>query len=206
MKWTYRVPQKLVTSLLLSGALIMVLVNNLKERSNSAQLKTAFASIYEDRLMAESYILGLTKGLHQIQESLKSASPEEQKKINQHIANIEQINLLYLDTKLTPNEELHFTHFEKVTWELAKALKEGQTDTVSAKIEEALSDLHLLAEIQVSEAQILLAETERIFNSGSLNSRFEIGLIIVIGLMIQAILFASRTLGENKFVIAKNLN
>jgi hypothetical protein len=126
MKWTYRVPQKLVTSLLLSGALIMVLVNNLKERSNSAQLKTAFASIYEDRLMAESYILGLTKGLHQIQESLKSASPEEQKKINQHIANIEQINLLYLDTKLTPNEELHFTHFEKVTWSSRKHLKKDR--------------------------------------------------------------------------------
>ena len=57
MKWTYPIPNKLGTSLLLMGVLVLVLFNNLSERSNSRQLKTAFESIYEDRLIAESYIL-----------------------------------------------------------------------------------------------------------------------------------------------------
>lgn len=206
MKWTFRIPNKLGTSLLLMGALVLVLVNNLKERSNSKQLKTAFESIYEDRLMAESYILRLSDALHQIQELLENPSSPDREQLKVRIAEIEEINLLYLNTELTKTEEQHFDHFEKLTWELTKALNSGGIETANTKIGEALRDLHLLSEIQVTEAQSLLAQTQRIFSSGSLSSQFEIGLVIVLGLMIQSILFASKSLQERKSFTSENLN
>lgn len=206
MKWTYRIPNKLGTSILLMGALVLVLVNNLKERANSKQLKTAFESIYEDRLMAESYILRLSDELHQIQELLENPTSPDMEQLKVRIAEIEEINLLYLNTELTKTEEKHFEHFEKMTWELTKALNSGGIENANTKIGEALLDLHFLSEIQVTEAQSLLTQTQRIFNSGSLSSQFEIGLVIVLGLMIQSILFASKTLQERKTFTSENLN
>lgn len=206
MKWTYRIPNKLGTSILLMGALVLVLVNNLKERANSKQLKTAFESIYEDRLMAESYILRLADELHQIQELLENPISQNKERLKVRIAEIEEINLLYLNTELTKTEEQHFAHFEKLTWELTKALNSGGVETANTKIESALQDLHSLSEIQVSEAKSILAQTQRIFSSGSLSSQFEVGLVIVLGLMIQGILFASKTLQERKSFSPENLN
>lgn len=206
MKWTYTIPNKMGTSLLLMGVLVLVLFNNMTERSNSSKLQTAFESIYEDRLMAESYILRLADELHQIQELLENPSSLKMAKVKERIAEIEEINLLYLNTELTKTEEEHFEHFEILTWELTKALNTGGFETANAKIEDALLDLHLLSEIQVTEAQSLMAQTQRIFSSGSLSSQFEIGLVIVLGLMIQSILFASKSMQERKAFSPENLN
>lgn len=206
MKWTYSIPNKMGTSALLMGVLVLVLFNNLTERSNSTKLQTAFESIYEDRLMAESYILRLADELHQIQELLENPSSTNLDQLKERIAEIEEINLLYLNTELTKTEEEHFEHFEILTGELTKALDTGRFETANIKIEDALLDLHLLSEIQVTEAQSLMAQTKRIFSSVSISSQFEIGLIIVIGLMIQAILFASKSLQERKSFSPENLN
>jgi hypothetical protein len=206
MKWTYRIPNKVCTSLILMGVLVLVLVNNLKERANSKQLKSAFESIYEDRLMAETYLFRLTNELHQIEELLKSPRPGQKEMLSEKVAEIEQINLLYLKTKLTVTEDQRFDHFEKQTRDLTRALKSQGFETAQSKIKEALRDLQLLSEIQVSEAQSLLAQSDRIFSSGSLSSQFEIGLVIVLGLMIQGILFASKSLQERRSFSPENLN
>lgn len=206
MKWTYAIPNKLGTSLLLMGVLVLVLFNNLSERSNSEQLKTAFESIYEDRLMAESYILRLSDELHQIQELLENPGSLQPEKLDEKVAEIKQINLLYLNTKLTQSEEMHFDHFEKLTWEMKNAILAGKIEVANSNIAEALQDLNSLSEIQVTEAQSLLAQTQRIFSSGSISSQFEIGLVILIGLMIQAILFASKSMQSSKSYTAENLN
>ncbi|GAB3218163.1 hypothetical protein J0A67_02165 [Algoriphagus aestuariicola] len=206
MKWTYRIPNKLGTSLLLMVVLALVLVNNLRERSNSKQLETAFESIYADRLMAESYILSLSEQLHQIQELLETSPADKDKALEQNLSEIDRINLLYLDTKLTEDEERHFDHFETLTWEITKSLREGKHKRAISDIDAALRDLHLLSEIQVSEAQSLLTKTAQIFRSGSLISQFEIGLVILIGLMVQGMLFASKSLQVREKQVPENLN
>lgn len=206
MKWTYQIPNKLATALMLLGVLLLVFFNNLKERSNSTKLKTAFESIYEDRLMAESYILRFSANLHRIQDLLENQSVLHRAELKQKLTEIEELNLLYLDTELTETEEAHFVHFEKLTWDLDKALSEGRLETATAKIREAHQDLHILSEIQVSEAQELLTQTRRIFSAGSASSQLEIGLVIVIALMVQAILFASKTLQSAKSASNENLN
>jgi hypothetical protein len=194
MKWTYSIPKKTGTALILLGILALVLVNNLSERSNSKQLKTAFESIFEDRLVVESYILRLSEELRQIEEILKSPKPLQQELLAEKMSKIEQINLLYLNTVLTDAEEIHFAHFEKLTWELHQALEVGSIEKANTTIEEAITDLHILSEIQLSEAQSLLTQSQQLFKSGSIMSQFEICLVIILGLMVQGILFASKTL------------
>lgn len=206
MKWTYQIPNKLATALMLLGVLLLVFFNNLKERSNSTKLESAFESIYEDRLMAESYILRFSANLHEIQDMVENQSVLTQSELKEKLAEIEELNLLYLDTELTQTEETYFVHFEKLTWDLSKALSEGKLETATAKIRDAHKDLHALSEIQVTEAQVLLSQTRRIFSAGSASSQFEIGVIIIIALMVQAILFASKTLQGSKSIPKENLN
>jgi hypothetical protein len=206
MKWTYSIPRKTITALLLAGVLVLVLVNNLRERSNSAELKTAFESIYQDRLMVESYILRLSEELHQIQEMLKNPAEGQSDIFREKLSKIEQINLLYLNTHLTESEEIHFEHFEKMTWELNRALQAGETTVVHTKIEEALKDLRLLSEIQISEGQSLLTQSQQLFKASSISSQFEICLVIILGLMVQGILFASKTLQNRNTFSTEHLN
>jgi hypothetical protein len=206
MKWTYSIPRKTITALLLAGVLALVLVNNLRERSNAAELKTAFESIYQDRLMVESYILRLSEELHQIQEMLKNPAEGQSGIFREKLSKIEQINLLYLNTHLTESEEVHFEHFEKMTWELNRALQAGETAVVHTKIEEALKDLRLLSEIQISEGQSLLTQSQQLFKASSISSQFEICLVIILGLMVQGILFASKTLQNRNTFSTEHLN
>jgi len=206
MKWTYSIPRKTGTALLLLTVLVLVLANNLRDRSNSERLKTAFESIYEDRLMVESYILRLSEELHQIQEILENPVVRQTENLQRKLSEIEQINLLYLNTELTKAEEMHFEHFEKLTLELDKALQNGKIESANSKIEEALMDLRLLSEIQISEGQSLLTQSQQLFKSSSISSQFEICLVIILGLMVQGILFASKTLQKQNSISTENLN
>jgi len=206
MKWTYSIPKKTGTALLLLTVLVLVLANNLRDRSNSERLKTAFESIYEDRLMVESYILRLSEELHQIQEILENPVVRQTENLQRKLSEIEQINLLYLNTELTKAEEMHFEHFEKLTWELDRALQDGKIEGANSKIEEALTDLRLLSEIQISEGQSLLTQSQQLFKSSSISSQFEICLVIILGLMVQGILFASKTLQKQNSISTENLN
>ncbi|GAA0879658.1 hypothetical protein GCM10009119_26270 [Algoriphagus jejuensis] len=206
MKWTYSIPRKTSTALLLLGVLTLVLVNNLRERSNSKEIKTAFESIYEDRLVVESYILRLSEELHQVQELLERPITHQKEALAERLSEIEQINLLYLNTELTKAEETHFEHFEQLTWELGKALEKGKFENGNATIEDALRDLRLLSEIQISEGHSLMTQSQQLFKASSISSQFEICLVVILGLMVQGILFASKTLQKRNNFSTENLN
>jgi hypothetical protein len=192
MKWTYSIPDKFKASLLLTGVIVIILFNNLSERTNSRQLKSAFESIYEDRLMAESYIMELSEELHDIENKLDNHGSISPLDVDEYIRKLDQINLRYLDTKLTEEEEVHFVKFEAITWDIGFGLREGKN--VEKQILAAFVELKELSTIQVKEAQILMGQTGRIFSSGAISSQFEMALLIIAALFVQAIMFASKTL------------
>ncbi|MFL0685608.1 MAG: MCP four helix bundle domain-containing protein [Algoriphagus aquaeductus] len=192
MKWTYAIPAKLKASLVLTGVIGIILVNNLTERSQTRELKTAFESIYEDRLIAESYILQLSDELRSIQHILESNPDKNENQLNSHWQNMEQINLNYLETQLTTEEKAHFDAFEKITWNMSLGIKERKN--VNPQIEAAFGELKILSQIQVKEAEALVSKTGRIFSSDAAHAQLEIALLIIAALVVQAILFASKTL------------
>ena len=204
MNWTYHLPGKLKVSLILTGLMGLILVNNLLERSQTRQLKTAFESIYKDRLIAESYILQLSGEVHSIQDMLESSRTSQETSYQPHLEQINKINLNYLETRLTEEEKLHFEAFECHTKNISWGLKEGKQ--VENQIDAALSELNILSQIQVKEAKTLVKNTSQIFSSDAAHSQLEIALLIVAALIIQSILFASKTLQPQQNPDSARLN
>lgn len=192
MKWTYQIRGKAKISLLLTGLICLILINNLSERSQSRELQKVLDSMYQDRLIAESYILQLSDELHWIGLILESGSDFQESLLYSHWQKIEQINLNYLETQLTKEEKIHFDRFEKMTWAIFQGIPERKNS--QATLQEALTELKILSEIQVKEAQNLISRSGQIFSSDAAHSQLEIALLVVMVLIVQAILFASKTL------------
>ena len=147
MKWPYQIRGKLKISLLLTGLICMILINNLRERSQSRELREVFESLYQDRLIAESYILQLSDELHAIHLFLESNPGQQESLLNSHWQKIEQINLNYLETQLTQEEKNHFDRFEKMTWDISLGIQNKKN--IQPKLQEALTELKILSQIQV---------------------------------------------------------
>jgi hypothetical protein len=192
MKWTYQIRGKAKISLLLTGLICLILINNLSERSQSRELQKVLDSMYQDRLIAESYILQLSDELHSIGLILEIGSDFQESLLYSHWQKIEQINLNYLETQLTKEEKIHFDRFEKMTWAIFQGIPERKNS--QATLQEALTELKILSEIQVKEAQNLISRSGQIFSSDAAHSQLEIALLVVMVLIVQAILFASKTL------------
>jgi hypothetical protein len=198
MKWTYSIKNKLTTSMLLLGVVLVVFFNNLNERRNSRELRIAFDSIYQDRLLAESYILKLTANLHALDETCVGSGVGKFALTEEKLAEIQTLNQLYRETKLTEKEAEYFNHYTDLTDKIDVQIKTANFETAGLNINDALLDLESLSEIQVKEAEMIMLKTDKMLNVGSISSQFEMGVIIIIGLIIQVLLFASKTLQFNK--------
>lgn len=192
MKLTYQIPGKLKISILLTGLIGLILLKNLHDRSITWEIKSSMESLYKDRLLAESYIMQLSDEFHGLKSALDKNHVHPQKSINLHLKNIEQISLDYLNTKLTEEEKIHFENFESLSWDITQKIRKGENP--DALIDSSLIQLRILSEIQVREAQLLLSKTDKAFSFKEIQSYLEIAIVIFLGLLIQSILFASKTL------------
>jgi hypothetical protein len=206
MKWTYAIPHKFTTSLLLLTVILIVFFNNLQERRNSSELRIAFDAIYEDRLLAESYILQLSSILHEVDEWVKAPKTQNTVQPTSQLQKIDALNLLYQDTQLTQKEAEYFTHFTALTKQLKNELKTEKFQNTKKTINSALLDLRSLSVIQVTEAEMIMSKTDRMLTISSISSHVEMGIIIAIGLMIQALLFTSKTLQPKNSDVDHRLN
>lgn len=206
MKWTYAIPHKFTTSILLLTVILIVFLNNLQERRNSSELRIAFDSIYQDRLLAESYILQLSSILHEIDEWIKTPKTPNTAQPTTQLQKIDALNLLYRDTQLTQKEAEYFTHFTALTQQLKNELKTENIENTKKIINSALLDLRSLSVIQVTEAEMIMSKTDRMLTISSISSHIEMGIIIAIGLMIQALLFTSKTLQSRNSNVDSRLN
>jgi hypothetical protein len=180
--------------------------NNLQERRNSSELRIAFDAIYEDRLLAESYILQLSSILHEVDEWVKAPKTQNTVQPTSQLQKIDALNLLYQDTQLTQKEAEYFTHFTALTQQLKNELKTENIQNTNKIIYSALLDLRSLSVIQVTEAKMIMSKTDRMLTISSISSHIEMGIIIAIGLMIQALLFTSKTLQPKNSNIDPRLN
>ena len=79
-----------------------------------------------------------------------------------------------------------------MTWAIFQGIPERKNS--QATLQEALTELKILSQIQVKEAQNLISRSGQIFSSDAAHSQLEIALLVVMVLIVQAILFASKTL------------
>lgn len=211
MKWTYSIKNKITAAVLLATVMIVTLANNLVERSHFKQLDTSFASMYEDRMLVESYIFKLYENLHKRQALImetESGNGYQHLKDSFLISRTQRNQLIkkYAATYLTLDEEVEFDrlkgiieNIDKVEASLVKneisidQLKQliNNNNEITSK---AFSSLSSLSSIQTSEAQNIREESEKIILGNISISQLEMAILVIIGLVIQALIFSSKTL------------
>lgn len=92
MKWTQIIQNKIAASAALLSLCALVLVSNYIDRNHTDDVKTTISTLYEDRLIAEVYILKMTRALYEVKEALESNQAVSAKKdrINSLLISINQ--------------------------------------------------------------------------------------------------------------------
>ena len=205
--WTLAIKNKMSAALLLCMAIGLVLLTNFGEHSNSKKIGTAITSMYEDRMVVEGYIFDLSRHLDNMHHIyIKAGDAEWLDKqstaaIDKHVAAIQDINARYAKTKLTTEEKYRFEAFRKICAGMAGA--NSPDPQHYAELNKAKSLLNELSEIQLKEARVQMDSVTSLSSFSSLISQFEMAVLIVIAIMIQALVLSSK-IGRS-LTAAKNI-
>lgn len=208
MKWTYSVRNKMVASAALFALCLLVLFSNYIDQDHTNNVKKSISTLYEDRLIVEDYILKMTSDVYQIKESLNAPEADKEQsnnKIKQLLADINGLSDAYLKTKFTASEDIKFA-------ELLKIVNEFESSPLyskQVKLEIADKAIALLAElsaIQLEESKLIMQQAENLYISGKASSQFAFAVILIILLVLQALVFTSKTLTNNKQTSTPHVN
>ena len=210
MKWAYNIRRKLSAALLLSSVFILLFVTNIIDNKNVTKLGISFSSVYEDRLLVESYIYRMSESLFRKKIMLDTCSSDAsaariRPMINEFNECIDNIIADYEKTRLTDEEVQYFNRFkqnvamlmafeEEYLMSLSGTGKNVATKAmINAQFNEASQNLDRLSYIQISEGKILNDLSKKIVAGSGLLTRFEIAVLVAIGLIILALVFESTT-------------
>lgn len=199
----------MTAAILLFTVLGVVIVINFSDRSNSTKINKAISSIYEDRLVVGNYIFQDAQHFQKIAHVVENPSypiSEKQKHIAASLSKINDLNALYSKTKLTEEEKLNFDKFTNLCKDIAQASSAGSLHRVKEQSGEAVAILHNLSSIQISEAKLEMESANSLYNFSTLSSHFEIAILVIIALLIQALIFSSKAMNSIKAPKQFNLN
>jgi Four helix bundle sensory module for signal transduction len=204
MKWIYHIRQKMQVALLLGIIVVVVYANNVMENRNVTELGGSFSSVYEDRLLVESYIYKLSEHLYQkkimLDQCRTAQDAELTTKIDLH--NMEILTLIhnYENTRLTETESMVFGELKSNIGQMAEMeqdyMKDGNAASASlTQLDQqfivAARNLSELSMIQIEEAKKLNDDSKKIIAGFTMLTNFEMVMLIVIGLIIQVLILSS---------------
>lgn len=197
MKWTYIIQNKLRAAFMLFIVIVLVLINNFNERNRLDKISRAIHSIYEDRLIAEHYTF---QYLQYSQEIIEISAADDNQAISigklmlPILDHARSLDTAYLKTTLTKEEQREFSNLLALYDSIEIAVERNDRATVNQKGKETLSILDALSDIQIKEGALQMKVIDKLYSSAALSSNFEFAVLIIIGLIIQALVFSSKTL------------
>ena len=211
MKWAYSIRRKISAALLLMAIFVLLFVKNMLDSKNVSKLGSSFSSVYEDRLLVESYIYRMSEHLFRkkiiIDTAEHGASAMQVKPVvERYNQSIEHLIDAYERTKLTEAERVYFSDFKTNVRKLAAFENEyfqtieSEPSNAEAKrridtqFNMASNNLDMLSGIQISEGKILNDNTQKIVAGSSILTQFETGILIAVGLMVLVLIFESTTI------------
>lgn len=215
MKWIYAIRQKLKVAMWSVVIIIIFFSISWIDKRNVNTLNTSFSSVFEDRLLVESYIFQLTDHLYQ-KKILYTARtdyflPDDLRtKITYHNNKISTLVADYEKTLLTEAEAVYFTHLKTNLFEIQnlenKLILSSANNENSATLMEkmqngfdiALLDLNRLSRIQIEEGRLLNDQSKKITAGANMLTKFELVMIIGVGLLVQILIFASKSVVPKK--------
>jgi hypothetical protein len=211
MKWTYSIKQKTTTAILLAAILGLVMWNNFEQSRQFEKMANSFSSLYEDRLIAESYIYRISELIHRKRQMIDNPLPRDTEKtfeavVLQSDTLIEGLMDQYRETELTVNESKHFEHLLSGMESLAIVEKEylaSEPDSennlllkgsIKTLLDRNLQDLSNLSDIQIAEGKQMNRASKATLMSNVASSQLETTFLIIIAVIIQMLIFASRSM------------
>ncbi|HMO39309.1 MAG TPA: MCP four helix bundle domain-containing protein [Saprospiraceae bacterium] len=213
MDWVFSIRPKIKVAFLLALICVAVLLQIAWERYHITNIDKSFSSIYEDRLLPASYIFHLTDHLYKKRLMLEkyfigapSVQPAEDIcQLEAHNAAIEKLlcdfdatYLIEIEGKVLHDFKQKLLAYNTMEMQLLQARAEGLLpDADEAAFLKlfavTIDELTQLSQIQTDVGKKMKEDTQGLTASTSLLANMEAALVIVIGLVIQALVFASRT-------------
>lgn len=212
MKGFYAIRHKGRIAFLLLMLIVIEAFNNSSQSNNFLQLENAFKEVYADRLIVQDYIYSMSEKIHVQKYGLMSEDSNNLELILRDERAIEDLINQYELTKLTDNEKVVLTNFKKNVREFellaVNYVKERDTlldkQTCLRQADIVLADLEELNKIQLSRSNKINNESVKIVSFAGTISQLNWALIIVIGLIIQMIVFSSGSaypkINQNEFM------
>lgn len=197
IKLFYSLVNRTKIAVLLAVILVVVLAKNIWEKQSIENINQSFSSIYNDRLLPATYIFKITKHLYQKHLLLKEDNlvglDFHSKQIDSLLTDFENTNLVAQEkiilSKLKKNLEL----YNKLELK-AISYKENTNQTELIKrFNLVLNELEALSKIQTTVGNDLRNETNQRVANSSVLSELEIAILVVLGLIIQVLIFVSKT-------------
>ncbi len=222
MKWTYSIKNKLTIAALLAVVFVSVFIKNILDEKKVAELTASFSTFYEDRLLPESFIFQLSDKLYQKQliiNQVQSSSDFQEVKDQYQTHNefIDSILVEFESTLLTENEAVllrdlkeNVVHLNLLEKTLRKSSLQHNRFLIAKResngtLAQANENLNELSEVQLSVGKALNDYSQKIQAGSLVMTRFEMALLIVLALVINALIFSSETI-KSKFRQTSHLN
>ncbi len=213
MKSFFSIQPKFKAAVLLAVICTAVLINMLWERNSISDINTSFSSIYKDRLLPATYVFHLTDHLYQKRLILdRYLDPRDepmlaadQRAISEHDAAIdtllEDFEATYLverEGQLLHDFQRELRSYNALEQQLLLSYERKQPTKVSREaLEEvfvkARVELTQLSQIQIDVGKKLEENCQRIAANSTIVTNMDALLVIVIGLIIQALIFTSKS-------------
>lgn len=177
---------------------ILVLATNRFDKKRFETVENSLTSVYEDRLVVKGYIYSLNNIFHNQEKMLLDDT--QNYSIDSYHNTVSSLFSSFEATRLTSEEKSTFRNlkdnFEKLQdLELRYVSVEGDTispsqkERIQVQLKRINRNLDQLAIIQQSEGENMTRFAKSSLNSSSLLSNIEIVLIIIVGIVVQFIIF-----------------
>lgn len=220
MKWTFVIQQKLKVASLLAGVMLMVVLFNLIERKNIAEMNRSVASIYNDRLVPATGIFYLTDNLYSKRFLLEKFLSSGSRDVNAlktslavHDQNIKLLIRQFETTYMVDKEQAFLREFKQKVSSynqiegqilfLAESRSKGEAVALydlkgKSSLISTVQKLSELTKIQTTVGGELLNNTKRILATSDLLSHLQMALAIGIGLLIVSLITASKAVSHTE--------
>lgn len=222
MNWVFSISRKRRAAIILGIVFLVVLIKNRMDYHDVHSLAKSFATVYEDRLVVESYIYKLSDLLYQKKQSLDNCAVSDdmtllKAQVTGYDADISVLMSQYKLTRLTEKEDEIYQDFEKNIGAIAalqsqylsqletNSIHQGTLLSLNHQFLTVAGNLKQLSDIQISEGRLLNEQSQKIVAGNEILTQFELALLIGLGLIIQVLIFTSKTLSIPRFKNA-NLN
>lgn len=180
---------------------LLVLATNLMDNKHFKTVKESLTTMYEDRLVVIDIIYEIRNIIHL--QQLSYFSERHQLDAGELKSGSDQIDQLidqFATTKLTTEESVFFellisqiADVRKLESRFSSLSEENRSssihDDLESGYEKIIKTLDALSQIQLKEGKNQLSFSEKAVRDSSLMSKFEIGFLVLIGIILQVIIF-----------------